>query len=75
LLARLRRPEAAMRLMGFAATFWEQNFGPLGRADLQYLRRVRALVKAQLGAARAQALWDEGAALPIAQAVALAQQA
>ena len=74
LLARLRRPEAAMQLMAFAATFWEQNFGPLGRADRQYVRRVRGLVQAQVGAPRAQALWDAGAALDIARAVALAQQ-
>ena len=74
-LARLRRPEAAMRLMGFAATFWEVSFGPLGPADRRTLRRVRALVRAQLGAARAQALWDEGAAMDVPQAVALALRA
>ena len=74
LLARLRRPDAAMRLMGFAATFWESNFGPLGRADRRTVRRVKGLVRAQLGSARAGALWAEGAAMDIAQAVALAQQ-
>ena len=74
LLARLRRPDAAMRLMGFAATFWESNFGPLGRADRRTVRRVKGLVRAQVGSARAGALWAEGAAMDIAQAVALAQQ-
>ena len=73
-LARLRRPEPAMRLMGFAATFWAASFGPLGRGDRHTVRRVRALVRAQLGAARAQALWDEGAAMDLPQAVALALQ-
>ena len=72
LLARLRRPEPAMRLMGFAATFWQTQFGPLSRADRQTVRRVTRLVQAQVGTARAGALWAEGAAMDIAQAVALA---
>ncbi len=75
ILARLRRPEAAMRLMAFAAQFWERSFGPLGRADRLYVRRVRALVAAQLGSARAELLWQEGQGLDIAQAVALVQAA
>jgi len=74
-LARLRRPEPAMQLMGFAATFWQANFGPLARSDRQTLRRVRGLVVAQVGAARADALWAEGAAMDVSQAVALALQA
>jgi predicted ATPase/tetratricopeptide (TPR) repeat protein len=74
-LARLRRPEAALRLMAFAARFWEQSFGPLSRADRRTLRRVRRLAQAQLGAERAQASWDEGLALDIGSAVALALQA
>ena len=74
-LARLRRPEPAMRLMGFAAAFWESSFGPLSGGDRRTIRRVRALVRAQLGPARAQALWDEGAAMDLSQAVALALQA
>jgi hypothetical protein len=45
-LARLRRPEPAMRLMGFAATFWQASFGPLSAVDRQTVRRVRALVRA-----------------------------
>ncbi len=73
-LARLRRPEAAMRLMAFAASFWQANFGALARGDRLVMRRVRGLVRAQLGVARAEALWAEGAAMNIAQAVALAQQ-
>jgi tetratricopeptide (TPR) repeat protein len=71
-LARLHQPELAMRLMGFAATFWQTNFGPLGSADRRYVRRVRGLVRVQIGAARAEALWQEGAALELAAAVALA---
>ncbi len=75
LLARLQRPEAAMRLMGFAATFWTGRFGPLGKSDLVYLKRVRGLVRVQVGAARAEALFAEGAAMDVAAAVALALQA
>lgn len=74
-LARLRQPQAAMRLMAFAATFWETHFGPLARADRHTVRRVQRLVQAQLGAAAAQALWAEGAALDITDAVDLALQA
>jgi predicted ATPase len=74
LLARLRQPEAAQRLMAFAAAFWAQRFGPLGDADRRELRRVRRLVRAQVGAARADALWREGESLDIAAAVALALQ-
>jgi tetratricopeptide (TPR) repeat protein len=72
LLARLHRPEQAMRLMGFAAAFWSAGFGSLSRADQQYVRRVRRLVQAQVGRARAEALWVEGASMDTASAVALA---
>jgi predicted ATPase len=74
-LARLQRPEPAMRLMGFAASFWQANFGPLSRSDRRDLRRVRALVRAQIGAARTEALEREGAAMDLAAAVALALNA
>lgn len=74
-LARLRRPEPAMHLMAFAATHWVANFGPLAHADRLTVKRVRGLVRAQLGQARADVLWAEGAALNITQAVDLALQA
>lgn len=74
LLARLHRPEPAMRLMGFAVRLWTENFGPLSRADEADLRRVRRLVRAQLGAARMHALEAEGAALDLASAARLALQ-
>jgi tetratricopeptide (TPR) repeat protein len=74
-LARLRRPEPAMRLMAFAATFWESSFGPLARSDRQTVRRVRRLVQAQVGTAQAEAWWAEGTAMDIGSAVALALQA
>ena len=60
--------------MGFAATFWETQFRPLSRADRLTVRRVTRLVQAQVGAARAGALWAEGAAMDTAQAVALAHE-
>lgn len=70
-LARLRRPEEAMRLMAFAARFWQASFGPLTRADRQELRTVQALVRRQIGPSRAAQCWAEGEALNVAQAVAL----
>lgn len=74
-LAHLRQPEAAMRLMAFAARFWQETFGPLTTADQRTLRRVQALVRRQLGAAHAAACWAEGQSLGLAQAVALLEQA
>jgi hypothetical protein len=38
------------------------------------VRRVRGLVKAQVGAAQATAWWEEGRSMTVAQAVALALQ-
>ncbi len=70
-LARLHQPALAMRLMGFAATFWQTNFGPLGSADRRYVRRVRGLVRVQIGAVRTEALWQEGVTMELAAAVAL----
>lgn len=70
-LAHLRRPEPAARLMAFAGRHWETQFGPLSTADRHTQRRVRRLVRAQLGEARTQALWREGEALSLGDAVAL----
>jgi hypothetical protein len=74
-LAHLHQPEAAARLMSFAVHFWQRHFGPIAPSDQPHLRRVRRLVAAQLGAARHDALWAEGAGLPLAAAVALALDA
>ena len=71
-LAHLRQPETAVRLMSFALHYWQRNFGPLARSDQPHLRRVRRLVAVQIGAARHDALWADGAAMPLARAVALA---
>lgn len=70
-LARLRRPEEAMRLMAFAAAFWQRSFGPLTCADRRTVRLVRALVRRQIGADRAAQCWAQGQAMTVAQAVAL----
>jgi predicted ATPase len=75
LLAHLHRPEAAMKLLGFTVQFWTLGFGPLRPDDERYVRRVRGLVRAQLGAVRAEALWREGTAMDLAAAVRLAQTA
>ncbi|HNT37987.1 MAG TPA: hypothetical protein PKO45_02590 [Rubrivivax sp.] len=74
-LAHLRQPEAAMRLMAFAARFWQETFGRLTSADQRAIRRVQALVRRQLGAPHAAACWTEGQALDPAQAVALLDRA
>lgn len=73
-LARLRRPADAVRLMAFAAHFWQTGVGPLSEADTRELRRVRRLCRAQLGPAAEAALWTDGATLTIAQAVDLVLQ-
>ena len=38
--------EPAMRLIGFAATFWETPFGPLSRADRMTVRHVKQTPRA-----------------------------
>ncbi|MFY7856963.1 MAG: ATP-binding protein [Rubrivivax sp.] len=74
-LAHLRRPELAALLMAFAGRHWATQFGPLSRFDRRALRRVRRLVQAQVGAARTQALWLEGEALSLGEAVAMLVEA
>lgn len=71
-LAHRREPAAAGRLLGFAARFWVERFGALSAADQHDQRRVRRLVAAQCGAARADALLAEGAAFSLPEAVRLA---
>jgi predicted ATPase len=71
-LAHLRQPESAVRLMSFAAHYWQRHFGALAASDQPHLRRVRRLAQVQVSAVRHDALWAEGAALPLAEAVALA---
>lgn len=81
-LARLRQPEAAGRLMAFAEDFWAARIGPVSGTgpgtstapDTLYQRRVRALVQAQVGPARAQMLAVEGRLMNLAAAVAIAGQ-
>lgn len=70
-LAHLRQPETAMRLMAFAARFWQDSFGPLTRTDQRALRRVQTLVRRQIGATRTAQCQAEGESLGIAQAVEL----
>jgi predicted ATPase len=71
-LAHLRQPEAAVRLMAYAAAFWRERFGELSPADHRDLRRLRRLAARQLAAARIDALAREGEGLSLSQAVALA---
>jgi predicted ATPase len=71
-LARLRQPEDAARLMAFAEHHWRAHFGPLDAAEQRFVRQVQRLVQAQCGRARCLALWEEGSALTLRQAVLLA---
>jgi predicted ATPase len=73
-LAHLRQPERALRLLGHAQALWLARFGELGREDRFEMRRVRRLCCRQLGPGPLDALLAEGAALSLAQAVALALQ-
>jgi predicted ATPase len=68
-LARLRRPLAAARLMAFAERYWTRHFAALSRDDEAEVRRVRRLVRVQVGRATAQAAWVEGAGWTLSQAV------
>ena len=71
-LAHRRRPEAAVRLMAFADGFYAMRFGELGSSDRREARRTRRLVRAQLGRPRELALWREGRALGLGEAMQLA---
>jgi predicted ATPase len=74
-LARLRRPVAAARLMGFASTTWAAQFGALKADDRAEIRRARRLVAVQVGAARCAAAWAEGERATLAEAVAWMREA
>jgi len=71
-LARLRRPQAALQLLAFAVRFWTEGMGPLRADDQRYVRRVRALVQAQLGKAQSEVHWAQGSLLDLRAAVQLA---
>ena len=71
-LAHLHQPEDALRLAASADLFWRTRFGSLSTEDQRYLQRIRRLAARQIDQRRVEALWNEGAALPVAQAVALA---
>ncbi len=73
-LARGDRPGAdrAARLMGFADAFWRRNFGGLSPSDRRDVAGTRRRCRQRLGRAAGQAVWDAGAGLSLAAAVALA---
>jgi predicted ATPase/tetratricopeptide (TPR) repeat protein len=64
--------ERAARLLGFADRFWRTHFGALSASDARDVARVRRRCRRALGRIPGQRCWDEGAALPLAAAVALA---
>ena len=71
-LVRIGDVDAAARLMAFAASFWERSIGPLSCDDVATVKNLRKRVVNHVGAARATALWAQGEALSLAQAVHLA---
>ena len=71
-LARLRQPEAAAHLLGFAQAYWRQHIGILSPASEKHVRRMRALVAAQAGATKARQWEAQGATLTPMQAIAQA---
>jgi predicted ATPase len=64
--------DTAARLQGFAHANWARLYGTLNRIELREVRRTRLLLHLRLGAARAEVLRLEGAAMSTAAAVALA---
>lgn len=54
-LAHLREPEAAQRLMGYVAAAWARDLGDLTPADHRYIQRVGRLASRCLGAEAAAA--------------------
>ena len=71
-LVMLGEAGVAARLMAFAARFWEGGIGPLSASDRATVEQERKRTAKRLGSQRADALWAEGAALSLAQAVELA---
>ena len=71
-LLHLRRPEQAVPLFAFAEAHWRRNFGEFNAEDDFDLRRIRRLAAQLLPSRRARELWQQGAALTLAEAVALA---
>ena len=70
--ARLRQPEAAARLLGFAQVYWCEHVGALNAEQEKYVHRVQALVAAQVAAAQAASWMKQGATMAPSQAVACA---
>ncbi len=68
-LARLRQPVLAAQTMGFAVQCWHKRFGEIDASDRRDVRRVRRFVRCQLPAAEAEAAWEAGRRLTMAQAV------
>jgi hypothetical protein len=67
--------DSAVRLMAFAQRYWIDHFAPLGASDQREVARLLRLARVQLDAAATDALWREGSALSMSEAVALALRA
>jgi hypothetical protein len=60
LLARLRRPREAARMMAFAQRYWLDRFGPVAPSDQRHIEKIRRMVSLQIGAAAWDDEWARG---------------
>lgn len=68
-LARLRQPVLAAQTMAFAEQCWHKRFGEIDASDRRDVCRVRRFVRCLLPPAQAEAAWQAGRRLTMAQAV------
>ncbi|WP_088281904.1 AAA family ATPase [Ideonella sp. A 288] len=71
-MLRAGQVDVAVQLLAQSAAYWTEHMGPLGKGDQRDVGKLLRLATVQLGAERVDRLWREGAALSIADAVALA---
>ncbi|MBL8347048.1 MAG: NACHT domain-containing protein [Rubrivivax sp.] len=71
-LLHLRRPEQGLPLAAFAEVNWATRFGALNDSDRRDLLRIRRLAAGQVRPQQVEALWRQGAALTLGEAVSLA---
>lgn len=68
-LARCGGGAHALRLLAFAAGYWEAHFDPLAASERRVLRRLRSLAAHHLGRVAVDAAWSGGESWTLAQAI------
>jgi predicted ATPase len=71
-LMRLGQGPIAVRMMAFAQAYWTGHFAPLSASDEREVARLLRLARVRLDRPRIEALWREGSAMGVSDAVALA---